>query len=156
MENRITWDEYFMSIAALSALRSRDPNTKVGACIVSEDNKILSIGYNGAPRKYDDDKINWNRDTTKPLTEQKYPYMCHSELNAVLNYSGSIRDLKDARVYVTLFPCNECAKLLIQAGIKEVIYCEDKHHDDEIYVIARELFDECERQTSVNIEINID
>lgn len=122
-EGYISWDEYFMSVAKLSSMRSKDPNTQVGACIVSENNKILSMGYNGFPIGCSDDEFPWERDG-EPL-DTKYLYVTHSELNAILNYRGG--SLDGARIYVTLFPCNECAKAIIQAGIKEVVYDSDKY-----------------------------
>ena len=122
----ISWDEYFMGVASLSSLRSKDPNTQVGACIVSQDNKILSMGYNGMPIGCDDDEFPWNRDSEDPY-DNKYFYSTHSELNAILNYRGG--SLEGAKIYVTLFPCNECAKAIIQCGIKTVIYAEDKYED---------------------------
>ena len=123
--NVISWDEYFMGIASLSALRSKDPNTQVGACIVDEDNKVVSIGYNGMPRKVDESKLTWNKNEG---LDSKYLYVCHAEFNAILNTrDGS--SLKGCRLYVTLFPCNECAKMIIQTGIKEVIYACDKYKD---------------------------
>jgi dCMP deaminase len=135
----INWDEYFMGIALLSAQRSKDPNTQVGACIVSPDNKILSIGYNGAPIGFDDDKMNWSREGE--FLDTKYPYICHAELNAILNFRGG--SLEGSRIYVDLFPCNECCKAIVQAGIKEVIYMGDKYHDDDIYKASRRILDEC-------------
>lgn len=137
----ISWDEYFMSIAKLSAMRSKDPSTQVGACIVSEDNRILSIGYNGAPNGFNDDSFPWGREGETLNT--KYPYVCHAELNAILNYRGSRKDLENAKLYVDLFPCNECAKMIIQAGIKQVIYLCDKYADTENNIASRKLFDEC-------------
>ena len=122
----INWDQYFMGIALLSAERSKDPSTQVGACIVGEDNRILSVGYNGMPQGCDDDDMPWGRDGS-PL-DSKYIFVCHAELNAILNYRGT-RNLKGAKVYVTLFPCNECAKAIIQSGIREVIYLSDKYAD---------------------------
>ena len=116
-KNYIGWDEYFMSIAKLSAMRSKDPSTQVGACIVSNDNRILSIGYNGAPNGFDDEKFPWAREGESLNT--KYPYVCHAELNAILNYRGSKKDLEDAKIYVDLFPCNECAKVIIQSAKNE-------------------------------------
>ena len=107
----ISWDEYFMGIAQLSAMRSKDPNTQVGACIVSQENKILSMGYNGFPKGCDDDEYPWNREGD--LCDSKYAYVTHSELNAILNYRGG--SLEGTKLYVTLFPCNECAKAIIQA-----------------------------------------
>ena len=120
----ISWDEYFMGIAMLAAKRSKDPNTQVGACIVSEDNIIISTGYNGMPKGCSDDEFPWER-TGEEEIETKYPYVVHAELNAILNSNG--RDLRGSRIYVALFPCNECAKAIIQSGIKEVIYLSDKY-----------------------------
>ena len=122
-EDYISWDEYFMGVALLSAQRSKDPNTQVGACIVSADNKILSMGYNGFPIGCSDDEFPWNREG-EPY-DNKYFYTTHSELNAILNYRGG--SLEGSKLYVTLFPCNECAKALIQSGIRTVIYAEDRY-----------------------------
>ena len=119
----ISWDEYFMGIAMLAAKRSKDPSTQVGACIVSSDNIIISTGYNGMPKGCSDDDFPWGRDGD----DTKYPYVVHAELNAILNANG--RDLHGSRVYVALFPCNECAKAIIQSGVKEVIYLSDKYKD---------------------------
>lgn len=125
-QDYITWDEYFMGVAMLSALRSKDPNTQVGACIVSQDNKILSMGYNGFPLGCSDDDFPWNRESEDPY-DSKYFYSTHSELNAILNYRGG--SLEGSKIYVTLFPCNECAKAIIQCGIKTLIYADDKYAD---------------------------
>ena len=122
-EDYISWDEYFMGIAMLAARRSKDPNTQVGACIVSQDNIIISTGYNGMPKGCSDDDYPWDRTGD----ETKYPYVVHAELNAILNSGGRV--LKDARLYVALFPCNECAKAIIQSGVKEVFYLSDKYAD---------------------------
>ena len=135
--NYISWDEYFMGIALLSGERSKDPNSQVGACIVSPDNKILSIGYNGFPIGCSDDEIPWDREGD--FANTKYPYVCHSELNAILNYTGST--LKQSRIYVTLFPCNECAKAIIQSGIKEVIYMSDKYKDTDSVKVSKKMLD---------------
>lgn len=123
-QDYISWDEYFMGVALLAAQRSKDPNTQVGACIVSEDNKILSIGYNGMPVGCKDDDFSWSRNTAE---DNKYLYIVHSELNAILNYRGG--SLEGSKIYVTLFPCNECAKAIIQSGIKEVIYGRNDYED---------------------------
>ena len=120
----ISWDEYFMGIAMLAAKRSKDPSTQVGACIVSPDNIIISTGYNGMPKGCSDDEFPWQR-TGADEIETKYPSVVHAELNAILNSNG--RDLRGSRIYVALFPCNECAKAIIQSGIKEVIYLSDKY-----------------------------
>lgn len=133
----LKWDEYFMGIALLSAQRSKDSGTQVGACIVNEDNKILSVGYNGMPIGCNDDVMPWEREG-EPL-ETKYYYVCHAELNAILNNdSGS---LKDAKIYVTLFPCNECAKAIIQSGIKELIYLSDKYADTDEVIASKRMLD---------------
>ena len=134
----ISWDEYFMGIAILSAKRSKDPNTQVGACIVNESNKIMTVGYNGFPVGCDDDVFPWER--TGDELETKYAYVCHAELNAILNYRG---DLSGSKIYVKLFPCNECAKAIIQAGIKEVIYKEDKYKDSDNVIVSKSMFDSC-------------
>lgn len=137
--NNISWDEYFMSIAVLSSLRSKDPHTKVGACIVSDQHKVLSLGYNGMPIGVDDNQIPWEgRDSGKPQLETKYPYVCHAELNAILN---SNHDLNGSTVYVTLFPCNECTKAIIQSGIKKIIYLSDKYHNCDDEIAARKMLD---------------
>ncbi len=121
----INWDEYFMGIALLSAKRSKDPSTQVGACIVDEDNKVVSIGYNGMPRRVDEDKLTWEKGDD---LNNKYLYVCHAEFNAILNIrNGS--SLKGCTIYVTLFPCNECAKAIIQTGVKRIVYLSDKYGD---------------------------
>ena len=135
----LEWDEYFMAIAKLSAMRSKDPSTQVGACIVSNDNRILSIGYNGAPNGFSDEKFPWGRDGKN--LDTKYPYVCHAELNAILNYRGSKKDLEDARIYVDLFPCNECAKAIIQAGIKTIVYDCDKYADTPAVIASKRMLD---------------
>ena len=135
-QDYLSWDQYFMGIAKLSTLRSKDPNTSVGACIVDKDNKILSVGYNGMPWGCPDDEYPWERDNEDPL-ESKYLYVCHAELNALLNYTGT--NLQGARIYTTLFPCNECTKALIQSGIREVIYCEDKYAGTASVIAAKKM-----------------
>ena len=137
----LNWDTYFMAIAKLSAKRSKDPNTQVGACIVGNDNRILSIGYNGAPNGYHDDEFPWERNGD-PL-ETKYLYVVHAERNAILNYRGNRKDLENAKIYVDLFPCNECAKEIIQSGIKEVIYLSDKYASTNETIASKKLFDAC-------------
>lgn len=122
-EDYISWDEYFMGVAHLSAMRSKDPSTQVGACIVSRDNKILSMGYNGFPQGCSDDEFPWEREGDELGT--KYPFVTHGELNAILNYRGG--SLEGTKLYVSLFPCNECAKAIIQAGIRTVVYDSDKY-----------------------------
>lgn len=131
----IDWDAYFMGIAILSSHRSKDPNTAVGSCIVSSDNKILSVGYNGMPVGCSDDEFPWERDGD-PLST-KYLFVCHAELNAILNYSGT--NMQGAKIYTTLFPCNECTKALIQSGIHEVIYLSDKYSDTDSVRAAKKM-----------------
>ena len=121
----LNWDEYFMGMAVLSALRSKDPNTKVGAVIVNDEKKVVSIGYNGMPRNIADEDLTWNKGEG---LDSKYLYVCHAELNAILNARNGA-SLANCTVYVTLFPCNECTKALIQVGIKEVVYLDDKYAD---------------------------
>lgn len=134
----ISWDEYFMGVAKLSGMRSKDPNTQVGCCIVSQDNKILSMGYNGLPTGCSDDVFPWARKGEDPL-ETKYVYTVHSELNAILNYRGG--SLEGAKLYVSLFPCNECAKAIIQSGIKEVIYDSNKYEGTAAVMASMKMFD---------------
>ncbi len=140
MEKRgdyITWDEYFMGVAMLAGMRSKDPNSQVGSCIVSEDNKILSIGYNGFPRGCSDDAFPWAREGD-PL-DKKYLYVVHSEMNAILNYTGE--SLKGAKLYVSLFPCNECAKAIIQSGISTIIYASDKYEKEPMTIASKRMLD---------------
>ena len=136
-QDYISWDEYFMGVALLSGMRSKDPNTQVGACIVSRDNKILSMGYNGFPKGCEDDEFPWERDGD--ANETKYPFVTHAELNAILNYRGG--SLEGAKIYVALFPCNECAKAIIQCGIKEVIYDQDKYGDTPGVKASKRMMD---------------
>ena len=138
----LCWDEFFMGIAELAAKRSKDPSTQVGCCIVDKENRILSIGYNGTPNGFPDDEFPWSREG-KSINETKYPYVCHSELNAILNYRGSRKDLVNSKLYVTLFPCNECAKAIVQSGIKEIIYKEDKYNNTEENIAAKLILDTC-------------
>ena len=134
----ITWDEYFMGIAMLAARRSKDPNTQVGACIVSQENIIISTGYNGMPKGCSDDEFPWDRSGTTDA-DTKYPYVVHAELNAILNANG--RDLRGSRLYVALFPCNECAKAIIQSGVKEVVYLSDKYADSMATLASKRMMD---------------
>ena len=120
----IGWDDYFMGVSLLAADRSKDPSTQVGACIVSDDNRILSTGYNGFPQGCSDDDFPWNRDES--LGETKYNFVVHAELNAILNAGG--KSLVGSRIFVSLFPCHECAKAIIQSGVKEVVYLSDKYN----------------------------
>ncbi|XP_062933487.1 deoxycytidylate deaminase isoform X1 [Cynocephalus volans] len=134
----LEWPEYFMAVAFLSAQRSKDPNSQVGACIVNAENKIVGIGYNGMPNGCSDDLLPWRR-TAENKLDTKYPYVCHAELNAIMNKNSA--DVKGCSIYVALFPCNECAKLIIQAGIREVIFMSDKYHDSDEATAARLMFD---------------
>ena len=134
-EGYISWDEYFMGVALLAAQRSKDPSTQVGACIVDDSKRILSTGYNGFPHGCSDDDFPWNRDDSKG--ETKYQFVVHAELNAILNASG--KNLNGSTVYVALFPCNECAKAIIQSGITEVVYLSDKYHDTPSTLASRRM-----------------
>ena len=141
MEERkdyLSWDEYFMALAQICALRSKDPNTRVGACLVDENNKVISLGYNGMPIGCEDKKMPWGKDSSIYL-ETKYPFVCHAELNAIINSKGKI--FKEAVIYTTLFPCNECAKAIIQSEIKKVIYKENKYEDEDSFKAAKHMFD---------------
>ncbi len=135
-DDYINWDEYFMGVATLSGMRSKDDTSQVGACIVNNRNRIVGIGYNGMPYGCDDNQFPWGREGG--FLETKYAYVVHAEANAILNSST---DLEGSRIYVTLFPCNECAKLIIQSGIKEVVFLEDKYHDNDIFIASRKLLD---------------
>lgn len=134
----ISWAEYFMGIAMLSAERSKDPGTQVGACIVNDEHKILSMGYNGMPIGCEDDSMPWHREGEDAL-DNKYMYVCHAELNAILNSAGG--NLRGAQIYTTLFPCNECAKAIIQSGIAEVVYLSDKYADSSETRASKRMFD---------------
>ncbi|MGN0676585.1 MAG: deoxycytidylate deaminase, partial [Ruminococcus sp.] len=143
-ENYISWDEYFMGIAKLSAQRSKDSSTQVGACIVNEEKKIVAVGYNGMPTGCNDDDMPWER-TGETSLDTKYPFVCHAELNAILNRNTA--SLKNATLYVTLFPCNECAKAIIQSGIKKVVYAENKYADTEGVKASKLMFEKCGVET---------
>jgi len=134
-EGYITWDEYFMGVARLAAMRSKDPNTQVGACIVDSEKRILSTGYNGFPSGCSDDDYPWEREGN--FGDTKYPYVVHAELNAILNARG--KNLTGSTIYVDLFPCNECAKAIIQAGIKEVVYLSDKYATTEGTIASKKM-----------------
>lgn len=133
----MNWDEYFMGVALLAARRSKDPSTQVGACIVDQNNIILSTGYNGFPYGCSDDTFPWGRDGQ--INDTKYPYVVHAELNAILNAQG--RSLRGARIYVALFPCNECAKAIIQSGIREVIYLSDKYATTDSTMASKRMLE---------------
>lgn len=138
-EGVLSWDEYFMALAKLTSMRSKDPNTQVGACIVGNHHKIISVGYNGAPRGIEDDKFPWAR-IGHPL-HTKYMYVCHAEMNAISNYNGPRSDFDGSTLYVDLFPCNECAKLIIQAGVKKVVYLSDKYANTDSTIASKRMFD---------------
>jgi dCMP deaminase len=133
----ISWDEYFMGVALLSACRSKDPNTQVGACIVNDKNKIVGAGYNGLPIGCDDNEFPWEKQGD--FLQTKYPYICHAELNAILNNIGM--DLHGCKIYTALFPCNECAKAIIQSGIAEVVYLSDKYAGTDTAKASRLMLD---------------
>jgi dCMP deaminase len=151
----ISWDEYFMGIALLSAQRSKDPSTQVGACIVNKRNKIVGAGYNGLPAGCNDDEFPWHREGN--MLETKYPYVCHAELNAILNNIGI--DLHNCRLYTTLFPCNECAKAIVQSGITEVVYLGDKYADSEVNLASKKILNAagivCRKMESSLLEIRL-
>lgn len=132
----ISWDDYFMGVAKLSAMRSKDPETQVGACIVNESKRIIGIGYNGFPSGCEDDAFPWAK--KGELVDTKYPYVVHAEANAILNATQSI---KGSTIYVTLFPCNECSKLIIQSGIKEIIYESNKYEFKDTHKAALKMLD---------------
>ena len=136
-EDYISWDEYFTGIAILSGMRSKDPNTQVGACIVDKNNRILSVGYNGFPNGCSDDLFPWAREGE--VLNTNYAFVAHSELNAILNYRGG--NLEGAKIYVSLFPCNEFAKAIIQCGIKEVVYDSDKYNNTPTNIAAKKMFE---------------
>ena len=148
----ISWDEYFMGLAHLSALRSKDPNTQVGACIVDNENKVVSIGYNGMPRGCQDDKMPWEREGGFLTT--KYAYVVHAELNAILN---SPRSVKNCTLYVSLFPCNECAKAIIQSGIKKLVYESDKYNGTDGNVASKRMLNDAGIElVQLGYEVKID
>lgn len=137
-ENALSWDDYFMSVAFLSSMRSKDPSTQVGACIVNEYNRIVGIGYNGFPVGCNDNMLPWAREGKSEL-DTKYPFVCHAEVNAILNKCEA--NIRGSRIYVALFPCNECAKMIIQSGICEVIFLNDKYRDSDKYKASRIMFE---------------
>lgn len=146
----LSWDEYFMGLAFLSAMRSKDPSTQVGACIIDEDRKIIGIGYNGFPMGSSDDDMPWGKEGD--FLNTKYPYVVHAELNAILN---SIKSLKDSTIYVTHFPCNECAKAIVQAGIRKVVFYSDKHKELDSTKASRMIFENAGVEM-VHLRIDID
>jgi dCMP deaminase len=136
-EGYISWDEYFMGVSLISAERSKDPNTQVGACIVNDRKRIIGIGYNGFPKGCSDEELPWDREGKSP-NDTKYPYIVHAEANAILN---STKELDGSAIYVALFPCNECTKLIIQAGIKEIIYLSDKYANTDSVKASKRMLD---------------
>ena len=159
-EGYLCWDDYFMSVALLSGKRSKDPNTQVGACIVNKNNVIESIGYNGLPKGCSDDEFPWEKEGA--MLNTKYPFVVHAELNAILNAKG--KDLSGCKIYVALFPCNECAKAIIQSGISEVVYLSDKYSNTDSVKASKMMF-KCAgvelRQLvpsykEINLSLNID
>ena len=151
----ISWEDYFMGLAHLSALRSKDPNTQVGACIIDSENKVVSIGYNGMPRGCDDREFPWDREGG--ILDTKYAFVVHAELNAILN---SPRSVKDCTLYVSLFPCNECAKAIIQSGIRKIVYESDKYAGTEGNIASKKMLEEAgvelvqtDHEIAVNLEI---
>ncbi len=155
MDNNIlTWEQYFMAMAHLAGKRSKDPSTQVGACIVNKSNKIVGIGYNGMPIGCDDSVFPWTREGE--LNQTKYPYVVHAELNAILN---SIKDLDGCRIYVSLFPCNECAKAIIQSGIKEIIYEDDKYANTDSVIASKKMLEAAGvkiKLTDFKINLNVE
>mmetsp|Transcript_116409 Transcript_116409/g.163666 ORF Transcript_116409/g.163666 Transcript_116409/m.163666 type:complete len:270 (+) Transcript_116409:57-866(+) len=138
-KDALSWDDYFMSLAFLTAMRSKDPSTQVGACIVNDRNRIVGVGYNGMPSNCPSDQLPWSKVSPEGELETKYPYVVHAELNAVLNKNAE--SCSGCRIYTTLFPCNECAKVIIQAGIKQVIFASDKQKEKLSAKASRRLFE---------------
>lgn len=135
--DHLTWDEYFMGVACLSAQRSKDPSTQVGACVVNQKKRIVGIGYNGFPTGCSDDELPWAREGS--TLETKYAYVCHAEVNAILN--SIVSDLDGCTLYVALFPCNECAKIIIQSGITEIVFLSDKYADTDSVKASKRMLD---------------
>lgn len=142
-EEYLSWDEAFMLHAVVTSGRSKDPSSQVGAVIVDNNHRILSLGYNGAPNKWDDRNFPWGRKADSNL-HTKYPYVIHAEMNAILNYKGDNKDLEGATIYTTLYPCQNCAKFLAQAGIKRVVYLSNKYEGTEDYIAATTSFEYCD------------
>ena len=136
-KDTISWDECFMRIAHVISDRSKDPSTQAGALIADQNNIVVGLGYNGFPRSTNDNAFTWDREGSK-LSETKYAYVCHAEENAIYN---SNKQPHGCKLYTTLFPCNECAKTIVQNGITEIIYESDKYHDDDIWVASRKILD---------------
>lgn len=149
-DDYLSWDEYYMSIAIIASMRSKDESTQVGACLVDKNKRLLTIGYNGTPIGWNDDFFPWEREGERLNT--KYPYVCHAERNAIDNFRGNHESIEGATLYVNLFPCNECAKSIIQSGIRNVIYLSDKYAENEDTKAAKRMFDMC-RVTYRQIDI---
>lgn len=150
------WDQYFMAMAHLAAFRSKDPNTQVGACIVNKQNRVVGLGYNGFPKGCDDDQYSWEREGE--FLETKYPYVVHAELNAILN---AIQNVAGCTIYVSLFPCNECAKAIIQAGITRVVYESDKYNGHQDNLASKRMFKDAgveliQLPTRINIDLSME
>lgn len=139
----LTIDATYMATALLWSARSKDPSTKVGACFVNEKGRIISVGYNGSPNMWDDDEFPWGRDIKNGEVNTKYPYVIHAEMNGILNYNGSSDDFNNSTLYVTLFPCSNCAKFLAQKGIKKIVYLSDKYKGTEDNTCAKILLNKC-------------
>eukprot|EP00397_Hematodinium_sp_SG-2012_P026337 GEMP01027587.1.p1 GENE.GEMP01027587.1~~GEMP01027587.1.p1 ORF type:complete len:234 (+),score=35.15 GEMP01027587.1:29-703(+) len=141
----MSWDDYFMNVAVLAAMRSKDPSTQVGACMVNSDNVIVGVGYNGFPTGISDDSLPWgkgNHDADSDPMEDldsKYPYVCHAQMNAILNRTPSVDKRRSCRIYTTLFPCSECCKLICQTNVDKIIYCDDKHGDKESWIAGKRM-----------------
>ncbi len=151
--SHISWDEYFMGVAILSGKRSKDPSTKVGCCIVNEEKRIIGIGYNGFPIGCDDKDFPWDNDPKLPWLDQKYPYVVHAEVNAILNTTQSI---KNTTMYVTLFPCNECAKLIIQSGVKELIYMDNKYESTDNNIASKRMLESAKVKLTKMKKVSVD
>ena len=154
----ISWEDYFMGIAFLSGQRSKDPVTQVGACIVNQEKRIVGVGYNGMPDGCSDDEFTWSKDKGRDLDERKQAYVCHAEMNAIINRNSA--SLKDCTIYVSLFPCNECAKMIIQSGIKKVVYYSDKKKTQASYKASKKMFEaakvEYEQHKTSTTKLEID
>lgn len=142
-EEYLQIDATYMVTAMTWAARSKDPSTQVGACFVNEKGRIISVGYNGSPNKWDDNKFPWGKDNTEGDKNTKYPYVIHAEMNAIMNYGGALSDFNNSTLYVTLFPCSNCAKFLAQVGVKKIVYLSDKYNGLEDNDCAKILFNKC-------------
>lgn len=139
MNSPIDWDTYFMSVAILTSKRSKDNNTQVGAVIVDKYRRIIGCGYNGFISGLDESLFPTSRDIDLPYNLTKYPYTIHAEQNAILN--TVVFDVSGSTMYCTLFPCDNCAKIIAQKRIAEIVYLSDKYHDEPSYIASRLLFD---------------